>query len=72
MVFYRKWIDKEGQERYTTEIEANEMHMFGSRQGTPTRALLGVFVQRLNCAIKRTFEHGGVTFDKFGRLVFQA
>jgi single-strand DNA-binding protein len=29
----RKWTDKEGQERYTTEIEANEMQMLGSRQG---------------------------------------
>jgi single-strand DNA-binding protein len=30
----RKWQDKEGQERYTTEIEANEMKMLGSRQGS--------------------------------------
>lgn len=29
----RKWQDKEGQERYTTEIEATEMKMLGSRQG---------------------------------------
>lgn len=28
----RKWQDKEGQERYTTEIEADEMRMLGSRQ----------------------------------------
>jgi single-strand DNA-binding protein len=28
----RKWQDKEGQERYTTEIEANEMKMLGGRQ----------------------------------------
>lgn len=28
----RKWQDKEGQERYTTEIEANEMQMLGGRQ----------------------------------------
>jgi single-strand DNA-binding protein len=30
----RKWQDKEGQERYTTEIEANEMQMLGSRSST--------------------------------------
>ena len=30
----RKWQDKEGQERYTTEIEANEMQMLGGRQNT--------------------------------------
>jgi len=29
----RKWQDKEGQERYTTEIEATEMKMLGGRQG---------------------------------------
>ena len=28
----RKWQDKEGQERYTTEIDANQMQMLGSRQ----------------------------------------
>ena len=27
----RKWQDKDGQDRYTTEIEANEMQMLGSR-----------------------------------------
>ncbi len=30
----RKWQDKEGKERYTTEIVANEMQMLGSR-GSP-------------------------------------
>ncbi len=29
----RKWQDKEGVDRYTTEIIANEMKMLGSRQG---------------------------------------
>jgi single-strand DNA-binding protein len=29
----RKWQDKEGQERYTTEIMATEMKMLGSRAG---------------------------------------
>jgi single-strand DNA-binding protein len=29
----RKWQDKEGQERYTTEIEASEMKMLSGRQG---------------------------------------
>ena len=28
----RKWQDKEGQDRYTTEIEANEMQMLGGKQ----------------------------------------
>jgi len=29
----RKWQDKDGQERYTTEIRGDEMKMLGSRQG---------------------------------------
>ena len=29
----RKWQNKEGQERYTTEIVADRMQMLGSRQG---------------------------------------
>jgi len=29
----RKWQDKDGQDRYTTEIVANEMQMLGSRPG---------------------------------------
>jgi single-strand DNA-binding protein len=29
----RKWQDKEGQERYTTEIIASEMQLLGSREG---------------------------------------
>ena len=32
----RKWQDKEGQDRYTTEIEANEMQMLGGRQSSPS------------------------------------
>lgn len=34
----RKWQDKDGQDRYTTEIEATEMQMLGSRQGMGTPA----------------------------------
>lgn len=29
----RKWQDKEGQDRYTTEIVATEMQLLGSREG---------------------------------------
>jgi single-strand DNA-binding protein len=39
----RKWQDKEGRDRYTTEIQANEMQMLGARgagggAGTESRA----------------------------------
>ena len=30
----RKWQDKEGQDRYTTEIVADSMQMLGSRAGS--------------------------------------
>ncbi len=30
----RKWQDKDGQDRYTTEIVANDMQMLGARSGT--------------------------------------
>jgi single-strand DNA-binding protein len=30
----RKWQDKDGQDRYTTEIVAENMQMLGSREGT--------------------------------------
>jgi single-strand DNA-binding protein len=33
----RKWTDKEGQERYTTEIVADRMQMLGSRSGGSER-----------------------------------
>jgi len=29
----RKWTDKDGLEKYTTEIRADQMQMLGSRQG---------------------------------------
>ena len=32
----RKWQDKEGKDRYTTEIKANEMQMLGSKPGGGT------------------------------------
>ena len=39
----RKWTDKEGQERYTTEIRGDEMRMLGSRQGMGAPASSGDF-----------------------------
>jgi single-strand DNA-binding protein len=37
----RKWQDKDGQDRYTTEIECTEMQMLGSRQGMGAPAAQG-------------------------------
>lgn len=36
-----KWQDKDGQDRYTTEIEATEMQMLGGRQGMGAPASAG-------------------------------
>ena len=33
----RKWQDKEGRDRYTTEIQANEMQMLGGKSDTARR-----------------------------------
>lgn len=33
----RKWTDKDGNEKYTTEIVAENMQMLGSREGTGAR-----------------------------------
>ena len=35
----RKWQGQDGQDRYTTEIVANEMHMLGSKPGGGTAPL---------------------------------
>jgi single-strand DNA-binding protein len=35
----RKWTDKEGQDRYTTEIVADRMQMLGSRSGGSARPM---------------------------------
>jgi single-strand DNA-binding protein len=37
----RKWQDKEGQDRYTTEIVADQMQMLGSREGAGAPAAPG-------------------------------
>lgn len=34
----RKWTDKDGQERYSTEIRADEMKMLGKREGGEQQA----------------------------------
>ncbi len=34
----RKWQDKDGQDRYTTEVEATEMKMLGRREGDAPQA----------------------------------
>src|ERR1700722_9378358 len=42
----RKWQDKEGRDRYTTEIVANEMQMLGGRGGAGGAASAGAGSER--------------------------
>lgn len=37
----RKWTDKDGQDKYTTEIIAEQMQMLGSKDDAPSRAPAG-------------------------------
>ncbi len=47
----RKWQDKEGEDRYTTEIIAEEMQLLGSREGGRRR--------QWRCRIQRKLERRG-------------
>lgn len=49
----RKWQDKDGNDRYTTEIEANEMQMLGGRQQRPEQAA------QSKPEIRKATTHGG-------------
>ena len=46
----RKWQDKSGNDRYTTEIVANEMQMLGSRSGGGTGGSAGGSSERAGAA----------------------
>jgi single-strand DNA-binding protein len=62
-----KWQDKEGQDRYTTEIVANEMKMLGSREGmgeAPPRESSGAS-QRKPPSTPAAAPSGGAAFDNF-------
>jgi single-strand DNA-binding protein len=64
----RKWQDKEGQDRYTTEIEATEMQMLGSRQGmgAPTSASGGYEGQPADFAPSPARNKPKPAFDDLG------
>ena len=54
----RKWQDKEGRDRYTTEIIANEMQMLGSR-GAAAVAVAWAAASRAVKAVRRLPAAGG-------------
>ena len=66
----RKWQDKDGQDKYSTEIVANAMQMLGSRQGmgspSPDRdADRGEGASRPAAAAKPAAKAAGGKFDDF-------
>jgi len=69
----RKWQDKDGQDKYTTEIVANVMQMLGSRQGQGQgggdREAGGERAERAQgtqgAAAKPAAKAGGGKFDDF-------
>ena len=69
----RKWQDKEGQDKYTTEVVANVMQMLGSRQGQGQgggdREAGGERAERAQgaqgAAAKPAAKAGGGKFDDF-------
>ncbi len=67
----RKWQDKEGQDKYTTEVVANVMQMLGSRQGQGggDREAGGERAERpqgaQGAAAKPAAKAGGGKFDDF-------
>jgi single-strand DNA-binding protein len=64
----RKWQDKEGQDKYTTEVVANVMQMLGSRQGMGggDREAGGASRERTPAAAEaKPAKAGGGKFDDF-------
>lgn len=58
----RKWQDKEGQDRYTTEIVASEMQMLGSKSGGST-ASFDQTPQHENAAAPSSAKNSNDDFD---------
>jgi single-strand DNA-binding protein len=64
----RKWQDKEGQDRYTTEIEATEMQMLGRREGmgeAPPRESSGGQARPAATPAPAAAPAAGSAFDNF-------
>jgi single-strand DNA-binding protein len=58
----RKWQDKQGQDRYSTEIVADQMQMLGSRGGGPVAAEAGGGAER-TAAKPRAVAESGAELD---------
>lgn len=58
----RKWQDKSGVDRYTTEIIANEMHMLDSRGASATNQAAGEMPEAA-ASQPAELETGGANFD---------
>lgn len=61
----RKWQDQNGQDRYTTEIVANEMQMMGSRGGSASADFTPSSAEPSSPAPTSAPASGGGNFDDF-------
>ena len=61
----RKWQDKDGQDKYTTEIVANVMQMLGSRSGGGERDSAPRGERTTQAAEAKPAKAGGGKFDDF-------
>lgn len=58
----RKWQDKEGQERYTTEIEASEMQMLGGKNEGDSHSQPRERTNNNKVARQDSFDDGDIPF----------
>jgi single-strand DNA-binding protein len=57
----RKWQDEDGQDRFTTEVEATEMKMLGSSLAQPGSSITPSVKQQAS-AVPQAFDPGDIPF----------
>jgi len=60
----RKWTDQSGQERYTTEIVAQQMQMLGSRDSSAPQQQSGGYAQQSQSTQRPAQQQGNETFSE--------
>jgi len=59
----RKWQDKDGKERYTTEIEASEMKMLSGTRGDEQPATVSPNAEADALPNRKTSQHAPMVWD---------
>src|SRR5690625_520406 len=62
----RKWSDKNGIERYTTEIVAQSMQMLGSRDSSAPQQQSGGYAQQSQSTQRQPAQQSNEPFDNMG------